>query len=172
MNTKEPEIQNLHSDEAIGKMKAIVSHNPICMFTTLLDQFPLRTRPMSALKICDQGNFWFISADDSSKNVEIRMDERVQLFFAGTPGAEYLSVYGKATISTDKEKINELWNSTMKAWFTKGKDDPGISIIKIKPENSFYWDNKAGKMISNLKIMVASVTGIPANISVSGKLVV
>ena len=169
MNTKEPEIKNLDNEEAIVKMKEIVTRNSICMFTTLIDQFPLRTRPMDALDVCDQGNFWFLSVEDSSKNVEIRMDERVQLFFANTPALEYLSVYGKASIETKREKIEELWKPRVNVWFPGGKNDMKITVLKITPQEVFYWSQKSGKMISVLKV-IASATGIVADFSVSGKL--
>ena len=139
------------------------------MFTTLIDQFPLRTRPMETLDVCDQGNFWFLSAEDSSKNVEIRMDERVQLFFANSTASEYLSIYGKASIETKKEKIEELWKPLAKVWFPEGKNDRKITVLKVAPLEVFYWSSKSGKMISVLKV-IASATGIIADFSVSGKL--
>jgi general stress protein 26 len=91
------EIKNLTHHEAIDKFKELVKHESTCLFTTQLTQVPLTTRPMSVQKVCDQGNFWFLSSSDSDKNAEIMIDNRVQLFFINTADYEFLSVFGTAS---------------------------------------------------------------------------
>ena len=172
MNMKEHDSHDLYDEKAIKKMKILADHSPICLFTTMLEQQPLTTRPMSVRKVCDQGNFWFLSSIDSNKNIEIGVDDRVQLFFANTSDSEFLSVYGKATIITNKDKIEELWNQMAKTWFIEGVDDPTLSVLKVTPLSAEYWDTKHGKMVSILKIAISSVTGADMDGGESGKLVV
>ncbi|MGE3509589.1 MAG: pyridoxamine 5'-phosphate oxidase family protein [Vicinamibacterales bacterium] len=31
------------------------------------------------------------------------------------------------------QKIDELWEPLAKTWFTEGKDDPRITVIKVAP---------------------------------------
>jgi len=162
------DIQNLSEQEAIEKCKLLVDHNTVCLFTTNLSKLPLTTRPMSAQKVCDEGNFWFLSDKYSNKNEEIAADSRVQLFFSNTSDYEFLSVYGMATISDDQEKINELWTPIAKAWFTEGKQDPRISVIKITPEEGFYWDTKNGKLVSMFKFLASAVIGKTLSEGVEG----
>lgn len=152
------EVKNLTHQEAIDKFKELVKHESICLFTTQLTRVPLMTRPMGVQKVCDQGNFWFLSSSESEKNAEIAIDDRVQLFFMNPSDSEFLSVYGKATISRDQAKIDELWNPIANAWF-EGKDDPRLTIIKVTPEEGFYWDTKNGKLVSMIKILASAVSG-------------
>lgn len=152
------EIRNLTRQEAIDKFKELVKHEPTCLFTTQLTQVPLTTRPMGVQKVCDQGNFWFLSSGDSNKNAEILIDNRVQLFFINTSDYEFLSLYGKATITRDKQKIDELWSDIANAWFD-GKDDPRVTVLKVTPEEGFYWDTKNGKLVSMIKILASVVSG-------------
>lgn len=152
------EIKNLTHREAIDKFKELVRHESTCLFTTQLTQVPLTTRPMSVQKVCDQGNFWFLSSSDSDKNAEIAIDNRVQLFFVNTSDYEFLSLYGTATVSRDQQKIDELWSDIAKAWF-EGKDDPRVTVIKVTPEEGFYWDTKNGKLVSMIKILASAVSG-------------
>jgi general stress protein 26 len=159
MENNASKIKNLTHGEAIDKFKELVKHESVCLFTTRLTQVPLTTRPMSVQKVCDQGNFWFLSPGDSDKNQEIAADSRVQLFISNTSNYEFLSVYGKATITRDRQKIDEFWKDIDKAWFPEGKDDPNITIIKVTPEEGFYWDTKAGKLVSFIKILSSAVTG-------------
>jgi general stress protein 26 len=163
-------IKNLSHQEAIDKFKELVKHESVCLFTTRLTEVPLTTRPMSIQKVCDQGNFWFLSASDSSKNQEIVEDSRVQLFINNTSNYEFLSVYGKATISRDRQKIDELWSDIAKAWFNEGKDDPRVTVIKVTPEEGFYWDTKDGKLVSLIKIAASAVTGKTLQEGVEGRI--
>lgn len=159
MENKSSKVKNLTHQEAIEKFKELVKHESTCLFTTRLTQVPLTTRPMAVQKVCDQGNFWFLSDIDSDKNQEIALDSRVQLFICNTSNYEFLSVYGRATVSPDRKKIDELWSDIAKAWFPGGKDDPSVTVIKVTPEQGFYWDTKDGKLVSMIKILASAVTG-------------
>ena len=159
MEKNASKIKNLTHQEAIDKFKEIVDHESICLLTTRLSEVPLTTRPMSVQKVCDQGNFWFLSRSDSDKNQEITTDPRVQLFFSNPSKYEFLSVYGKASITRDRKKIDELWTNIAKAWFPEGKDDPSVTVIKVTPEEGFYWDTKDGKLVSMIKILASAVSG-------------
>jgi general stress protein 26 len=170
MENTASEIKNLTHQEAIDKFKELIKHESTCLFTTRLTQIPLTTRPMGVQEVCDQGNFWFMSASDSDKNEEIALDSRVQLFFLNTSNYEFLSVYGNATISRDREKIDKYWSEIAKAWFSEGKDDPRITIIKVTPEQGFYWDTKDGKLVSMIKILASAVTGKTLQEGVEGKI--
>jgi general stress protein 26 len=172
MEKHKGDVQDLHRGEAIDKLKELVKHNPICLFTSRLTQEPFQTRPMSTAQVDDEGNLWFLSASDSYKNEEVDYDPNVQLFYVNTPDSEYLTVFGKAYISTDRKKIDEVWKPLAKAWFTEGKDDPRITLLKVVPEEAYYWDTKTNKMVAMLKILTAAVTGQTMDDSVEGKLAV
>jgi general stress protein 26 len=170
MSNNKGDIQNLDRTEAIGKLKELIKHNSICMFTSRLTQEPFQTRPMSTAQVDDTGNLWFLSATDSSKNEEIDYDPQVQLFYVNNADSEYLTVFGTASISKDRNKIEEVWTPIAKAWFTEGKDDPRITLIKVIPEEAYYWDTKTNKMVSMIKILASAVTGKTMDVGVEGKL--
>jgi general stress protein 26 len=172
MEKHKGDVQDLHRGEAIDKLKELVKHNPICLFTSRLTQEPFQTRPMSTAQVDDEGNLWFLSASDSYKNEEIDYDPNVQLFYVNTPDSEYLTVFGKAYISTDRQKIDEVWKPLAKAWFTEGKSDPRITLLKVVPEEAYYWDTKTNKMVAMLKILTSAVTGQTMDDGVEGKLAV
>jgi general stress protein 26 len=159
MENNASEIKNLSQREAVDKIKELIKHESTCHFATRLTEIPLTTRPMGVQEVDDQGNFWFLSPSDSDKNQDIAGDPRVQLFFSNTSNYEFLTVYGKATISRDREKIDKFWNDIAKAWFPEGKNDPRITVIKITPEEGFYWDTKDGKFVSMVKILASAVIG-------------
>jgi len=150
--------ENLTNTDAIKKIKELSEKARICMFATDLETLPLTSRPMSLQETDESGNLWFISSDASNKNFEIKEDRRVQLFFMNNSDSEYLSVYGEASIYKDKSTIEEKWSAMANAWFD-GKEDPNVSIIRVQPKESYYWDTKAGKLVSMLSFVAAAVTG-------------
>ena len=152
--------KDLTHKEAIDKLKSLVGDITICLFCTDLKTDDGATcRPMSSIKVCDQGNIWFFSEKDSDKNKAIASDKNVQLFFSHPAKSSYLVVNGEAEIIFDKTKIDELWTPVAQIWFKEGKDDPTISIIKVKPSNAYYWDTDGNQMINLLKMIASVATG-------------
>lgn len=98
------------------------------------------------------------------------MDNNVQLLFQGSAHSDFLSIYGKATISTDKELIKELWEPIIKTWFTGGVDDPRITVIKVETKEGYYWDNKHGDAIALVKMAAGAIMGKTIDDSIEGKL--
>ena len=151
--------ENLHNAEAIKKLKELSESARTCMFCTELSQLPNNSRPMSLQECDEEGNLWFISSADSNKNFEISDDNRVQLYFMNNGSAEYLSIFGKAFIYKDKTTIEEKWSPFANAWFEEGKEDPKVSIIRVTPDETYYWDTKAGKFVSMVHFITAAITG-------------
>lgn len=151
-------IENLNNTDAVNKLKELAEDARICMFCTDLTTVPIAARPMSVKEVDQEGNLWFISGADSNKNVEIIDDPEVQLFFSNNDASEYLSVYGRAYIYTDRHTIEDKWSPMANAWF-HGKDDERVTIIRVQPIDSKYWDTQDGKFVTLLKIATSTLTG-------------
>jgi general stress protein 26 len=164
------EIKDLYKKEAIEKIKELANAADICMFTTSLNKLPLTSRPMSNVDVDDAGDIWFLSKKSSNKNGEIAQDNRVQLFYASKGKAEYLSVYGEASIVIDKNKAKEKWTPIAKAWFTEGVDDPEVSLIRVKPIDCYYWDTKNNRIVYMLKAVASMISGNTIDDGIEGKL--
>jgi general stress protein 26 len=173
INQQQPEDnrEDLRGPAADKKIKELAEKAETCFFCTqLTTNEPLKTRPMSVQKVDDDGTLWFLSASDSHKNAEISADPRVQLLFQGSKHSDFLSVYGQATISRDRAKIDELWEPILKTWFTEGKDDPRITVIRVDPLEGYYWDTKHGNAVAFAKMAVGAVLGKTLDDSVEGTL--
>ena len=110
----------------------------------------------------ENGNLWFISSETSNKNFEIKEDKRVQLYFMNNSDSEYLSIFGDAYIYKDKSTIEDKWSPMANAWFD-GKDDPNVTIIRVEPKETYYWDTKAGKLVSLFSFVASAITGHKTN---------
>ena len=162
--------KDLERKDAIAKVQHLAKDINICMFCTDLDKQPFSTRPMAVREVDDEGNLWFISSASSHKNEEIKEDENVQLIFAKPASTEYMSVYGKASIFRDQQKIKDLWTPIANAWFDEGKNDPDVTVLKVTPSEAYYWDTPNGKVVTLLKIATAAVTGKTMDTGEQGKL--
>ena len=170
---EEQNYKDLQGQEAGKKIKELAGKNNTCFFCTeITTGQPINVRPMSVQKMDEDGNFWFLSANDSHKNEDIKQDNYVQLLFQGSAHSDFLSIYGEATVSTDKELIKELWEPILKTWFTGGVDDPRITVIKVETIKGYYWDNKHGDAVAFVKMAAGAMLGKTMDDSIEGKLTV
>lgn len=170
-NQPEDNFKNLSGEDALKKMKELTEGAESCFFCSdIKTNSPMAVRPMSVQKVDDSGNLWFLSSTDSYKNAQIKQDDHVQLLFQENKHSGFISIYGEATISEDKEKIKELWEPILKTWFTEGEDDPRITVIKVTPSEIYYWDNKHGEAVSFLKMAAGAVMGKTLDDSVEGQI--
>jgi general stress protein 26 len=161
---------NISQKAAIEKLKSIADDIKTCMFCTFTTENYFETRPMATQKVDEDGTLWFFSDRNSHKNIQLDQNPKVQLIYADPGSSKFMTVDGTAFELYDRDKIEELWNPLVKAWFKDGKNDPNLMLIKVVPSEAYYWDTKHGKMISFLKIVSAAVTGKTDDDSVEGLL--
>jgi general stress protein 26 len=155
----------------VEQIRTVVERAQSCFFCTAVAlSDSAGTRPMNVRQVDDQGNLWFLSADDSHKNQELVRDPTVTLYFQGSPHSDFLFLRGTSTISRDKAKIKDLWTPTIGTWFTEGADDPRITVIKVTPSEGYYWDTKHGDWVAGVKILLGSMIGKTLDDSVEGTL--
>ncbi len=170
-NQEEKNHEDLLSKDAVEKIKTLVDKAKTCFFcTTAIDSVSAGVRPMSVQKTDDQGNLWFLVANDSHTHEEISANPYVKLYFQGSAHSDFLFLSGKAELSADKNKIEELWEPVVKTWFTEGKDDPRIAVIKVAPLAGYYWDTKNGNFVAGIKMMIGAATGKTMDDSIEGTL--
>lgn len=170
-NQPEENFKNLVGQEGVDKIKELAKQAASCFFCTKNDKEGLfTTRPMSADHVDEDGNFWFLSPEDSDKNADISKDPHVQLLLQGSDHSDFLTLYGKVTISKDKESIDKLWNPLLKTWFTEGKDDPRITVLKFSPIKGYYWDTKHGMAVALVKRVIGAVKGETYDDSIEGNI--
>jgi len=175
INQNQPEKNHadLIGTEAIEKIQLLVKQAESCFFCTHVAVGESGgARPMNVRKVDDEGNLWFLSSSDSHKNLELITDSKVNLYFQASPHSDFLHIGGTAILSTDKEKIEELWEPILKTWFTEGIDDPRITVIKVVPAYGYYWDTKHGTAVAGIKMLIGAAIGKTLDDSIEGNLTV
>ena len=173
INKQQPEenFKNVVGAEALEKIKMLAEKANSCFFCTKIETGKsFATRPMAPEKIDDNGSFWFLSANDSHKNLELMKDPAAQLLFQGSDYSDFMTLYGKVVITTDKDKIAALWDPMMKTWFTEGKDDPRITVLEFKPTEGYYWDTKNNMLVGMAKRAYGAIVGETFDDSIEGNI--
>ena len=153
----------------VEKIKELVSRSRVGMLGTLEDGF-MRFRPMSHVDIDDDGKIWFFTSKDSWKAEDIQRNPTVQLIYINESDCIYLSLEGMAQVIVDHQRMKELFNPFVKAWFPKGLKDPSIALLVVHPIGVEYWSNDASKVLTYIKMLASAVTGTQASFGEHGRL--
>ncbi|MDB5208307.1 MAG: pyridoxamine 5-phosphate oxidase family protein [Flavisolibacter sp.] len=152
--------KNLENNEALEKFAKLAREISICMFITNTNEDE-HTRPMATIEVEGNGTLWFFTDVRSIKVDEVAKEKEVHLTYAHPGKESYLDVWGTATIVTDRQQIKDRWSPIVKAWFPDGVDDPNLALLKVTPNNCYYWDSETGKMVQFAKMIVAAIAGNP-----------
>ena len=144
--------------ESIEKLKVLLEGIDFAMLTTAAGG-KFRSRPMSTQEMDENGDLWFFTSDDTHKVEEIEADDRVLVAYSSPDDNTYVSVFGRGSIHKDRDKIEELWNPVLKAWFPDGLDDPHLCLLKVSVEEAEYWDSPNSKLVQIAGFVKALVTG-------------
>ncbi len=161
--------EDLIGKDAIDKIAKLLDNNKLAMMATKLDSMPFSVCPMTTQEIDSTGKLWFFTGKDSEHYRELQKDERLHLTYANQDDQEYLSIYGKAKITENKQKIDELWSSFLKVWFS-GKDDPNLALLCVTIEDAYYWDQKHNKAVTIFKMAKSAITGEKSDTNDQGTL--
>lgn len=119
----------------------------------------VHARPMRVAGVEGANTVWFVTGEKSPKAEEIRDDSRISATFQGK--LEFVALSGRAALVREKSKIDELWQTSWKAWFS-GKDDPNITLIRLTVTDAEYWDTAGTRGIRYaFEAARAMVTGTP-----------
>jgi general stress protein 26 len=153
--------KNLSNEEAVKKFVKLVKAVNVCMFITN-NKEENHTRPMFTIEVEENGTLWFFTDARSVKVEEVSADPTAHLVYAHPGKESYMDVWGQSSVVTDKQTLKDKWSPLVKAWFPDGVDDPNLALLKVTPQDAYYWDAEAGKMVSFLKIIVSAISGKPA----------
>lgn len=146
-------------DEAITKLWSLIKDIQFGMLTTVEQDGTLRSRPMATQKVEFDGDLWFFTYGHSAKVDEVEHDHDVNVSFAEPDDNRYVSVSGKARLVRDRNKMEELWNPILKAWFPKGLEEPDIALLKVTVTQAEYWDGPNNTVVQLAGFVKAIVTG-------------
>jgi general stress protein 26 len=81
------------------------------------------------------------------------------------PGDQiWVSIRGTAELVRDREKIDELWEPTLKPWFPEGKHTDDLALLKVRAHGAEYWDGTESTTEFVFESVKAAATGAPPDV--------
>lgn len=145
--------------ENIEKLRGMIDKIRTAMLTTYSLTEGFHSRPMGTAQVDVDGGIWFFTNEFSPKIQEISVENTVSLSYADTANNVYISINGVASIVDNREKMKELWNPYIEAFFKDGIDDPALTLLRVEMHHAEYWDSSASKIALIFKLLKAAVTG-------------
>ena len=149
------------STAALTQLAKLIENIPVAMLTNPEPDGTLVSRPMSPLEMDVNGAIWFFTDINSSKVEQLR---RVNLSFADTDRASYVSLSGHGELDKDPAHIKQLWSPFIKPWFPDGPDSPSLVLLKFVPDTAEYWDAPHSKMVRMAAMAASVVAGKPVGL--------
>ncbi len=145
--------------EQIEHLAELIGDIHICMLTTIDTDGTPWSRPMGVRAAEFDGDLWFFTDVHSDKVEHIRRTPRVGVVFSKPSDQDYVTLAGRASISNDRQKIEELWSELMTTWFPEGKDDPDLRLIHVEADRAEYWDSPSSFVVYAFGYAKAKLTG-------------
>ena len=152
-------------EQALSKLRQMIDGIPVAILTTLDQDGALRSRPMAAPQMDQDGVLWFFSTDYSPKVQDVRVHPQVSVSYSAPDQNRFVSLSGKADLVTDTRQIERLWKPALKAWFPRGAQDPDLALLRVDVLSAQYWDAPSSKLVQLLGVVKAAVGADPGKLA-------
>jgi len=146
--------------EDLDRIKSLIEDVEVAMLTSLDNEGLLRARPMGTVQAdIAPGVVWFFAKVSAAKTGDILHDRRVGVTYESRSKHAYVSLSGIASVTQDRARIDQLWQSAYETWFPSGKSDPDLVLIAVTIEALEYWDTSSARMVPIWGWAQAKLTG-------------
>ena len=148
----------------IDSLADLLDDFPITMIVTLDDQ----GRPVSQPFAMQQqhhrfdGDLWFLISVESSTAKRLAEHPVVNLAFSAN--GSWVSVTGHAELATEQSYIDQMWDTSVEAWFPGGRTDPAIRALIVHTDSAEYWDTPGSTVATVFSLVKSKLTGSPIEI--------
>ena len=131
----------------LRKLGELIDEIEVAMLTTHAADGSMVSRPLQTLEFDASGELVFFTSIGSRKIDELSAHHDVNIAYANPGKQRYVSVRGTARIDRDRATIDALWSPVQKVFFTGGKDDPDLVVLRVRVRDAAYWES-AGNFIA------------------------
>lgn len=150
----------------VQELRKLVEDIEIAMMTTRREDGHLVSRPMAIQKEAPGADFWFVTARDTDKVLELTQDAHVNLAFYKDRTREFVSVSGTAVLTDDRDLIRRLWAPDWKMWFEDqggafdgSANDPRLLLIGVTAVSAHFLSVDKPQAVVLFQVLKGMVTG-------------
>ena len=129
----------------------------------------MRGRPMAHYLDTDGGVIRFLSERTDHKVEEIDAERDVFLSYAQPNSNRFVSVSGRATMTTDRALIKRLWGPAAETWFEGDADTADVVVIEVRPVEAEYWRKDDTAIKRGFELVKGLVTNAEPDIGANAK---
>lgn len=145
-----------HPREESFKFRSIIENIKTGILFTNCGNDELTGRPMFTIRVDLNCSLWFFTNEFSNHVNQIWENNEVYINYANPYLNTYAIVKGKAYLTRDINKINELYIPSVNEWSREGINDPGLLLIRVEPANVEYWNGNNGKIVSSFNMLASN----------------
>jgi general stress protein 26 len=153
-------------NKELEKLYSHIDEIDIAMMTTRRSDGHLQSRAMATQKRAAGADLWFVSRDGMGKLRDLAEDPHVNLSYYKDRTREWVSVSGIASISRDRQKIHELYETDWRAWFPDEgdprhgtKDDPRMVLIGVDVHAAVFLEVNKPQPVVLYEVVKGWMTG-------------
>jgi general stress protein 26 len=150
----------------LEKLYSHIDDIEIAMMTTRRADGHLQSRAMATQKRAEGADLWFVTLEGTQKLRDLAADPHLNLSYYKDRTREWISVSGIATVTSDREKIHELYAMDWRAWFPKEgdprhgtKDDPRMVLIGVDVHAAVFLEVNKPQPVVLFEVVKGWVTG-------------
>jgi general stress protein 26 len=155
---------------------AMIEDLDTAMFTTVRRDGRLVSRPMANQAAAAGADLWFVTYDGAPKLADLARNPQVNLAYYKDRTREWVSVSGTAKISTNRNKIRELYRPDWKAWFGEEgderhgtPDDPRMVLVGVDIESAIFLEVNKPQPVVLFELIKGIFTGDPPKLGKTQK---
>jgi general stress protein 26 len=115
-------------------------------------------QPMSHHPDEEAGVVWFIASSESDLVQGVGMGEDADYIVISKDHDVHASIRGKLFQISDEAKLDELWSPFVGAWFSGGRQDPRVALLRFDPEKARIWASTTSTLKFGMEIMRANLS--------------
>ena len=96
-------------------------------------------RPMTAQVDGDHGPVWFFTSQDNGIVTKLGRNNRAIATFTSKGNDLFATVHGSLVVDHDPGVIDRFWNPYVSAWYSGGKTDPKLVMLRFEVEQAEIW---------------------------------
>lgn len=149
------------------KVGDLIKDFRFAMLTTRHADGKMVSHPLTVQEAEFDGDLWFLVSKSSSLVADVAVDAEANVSLNGDDA--WLSLSGTAWLVDDRQKIEQLWNPVVEAWFPDGPEDPDVGVLRFAAESAQYWNTPGGKISTAFSFVKSKLTGEEIDAGESGK---
>jgi general stress protein 26 len=106
----------------------------------------------------NDGAIWFITSAGTDAADAATAHKNIRFAVSDTSAGLHGYVNGKLSVSTDQEKLDQIWSVVASAWFDDGKNDHDLVLVKFTPRDGEIWLSTESGAVFLFETIKANIT--------------